>query len=150
MKQQAELLAHSHIYILVHGAAMALYMFLPKHAAIIEVSHVCCHAHIVPHSLSIECFLVSRFITRMLHLLCYGMAMYQRSHALLGKCQHSLVTCCMFCCPMGLLTILRADLLLWRVNSTRVFALGVICCKKQLQIVTHLHMLVLYTSKARC
>jgi hypothetical protein len=37
LKQQAEALASSHIYILIHGAAMALYMFLPKHAAIIEV-----------------------------------------------------------------------------------------------------------------
>jgi len=38
LQEQAEVLAHSHIYILIHGAAMALYMFLPKHAAIIEVS----------------------------------------------------------------------------------------------------------------
>ena len=37
LKQQAEVLANSHIYVLIHGAAMALYMFLPKHAAIIEV-----------------------------------------------------------------------------------------------------------------
>ena len=38
LKQQAEALAGAHVYILIHGAAMALYMFLPKHAAIIEVS----------------------------------------------------------------------------------------------------------------
>ncbi len=40
LKQQAEALANSHIYILIHGAAMALYMFLPKHAAVIEVTPV--------------------------------------------------------------------------------------------------------------
>ena len=40
LKQQAEALASSHIYILIHGAAMALYMFLPRHAAIIEVPPV--------------------------------------------------------------------------------------------------------------
>lgn len=38
LKQQAEVLSCTHIYILSHGAAMALYMFLPQHAAIIEVS----------------------------------------------------------------------------------------------------------------
>ena len=37
----------------------------------------------------------------------------------------SVQLCCLLhiCCPMGLFTILRADLLLWRVNSTCVFAL---------------------------
>ena len=39
LKEQAEILARTHVYVLVHGAALALYMFLPKHAAIIEVSH---------------------------------------------------------------------------------------------------------------
>ncbi|KAL0046483.1 hypothetical protein WJX82_001718 [Trebouxia sp. C0006] len=48
LKQQAELLAHSHIYILVHGAAMALYMFLPKHAAIIEIQHHYAHSAVYP------------------------------------------------------------------------------------------------------
>lgn len=38
LSEQAETLAHSHVYILIHGAAMALYMFLPRHAAIIEVT----------------------------------------------------------------------------------------------------------------
>ena len=38
LKEQAEVLSQTHIYILFHGAAMALYMFLPRHAAIIEVS----------------------------------------------------------------------------------------------------------------
>ena len=38
LKQQAEVLSCTHIYILFHGAAMALYMFLPRNAAIIEVS----------------------------------------------------------------------------------------------------------------
>ena len=40
LKQQAEALASSHIYILIHGAAMALFLFLPKHAAIIEVPSI--------------------------------------------------------------------------------------------------------------
>ncbi|DBA68653.1 hypothetical protein WJX79_009266 [Trebouxia sp. C0005] len=48
LKQQAEVLAHSHIYILVHGAAMALYMFLPKHAAIIEIQHHYAHSAVYP------------------------------------------------------------------------------------------------------
>ncbi|KAL0037926.1 hypothetical protein WJX79_005674 [Trebouxia sp. C0005] len=48
LKWQAELLAHSHVYILVHGAAMALYMFLPKHAAIIEIQHHYAHSAVYP------------------------------------------------------------------------------------------------------
>ena len=37
LKEQAQILSRTQIYILFHGAAMALYMFLPKNAAIIEV-----------------------------------------------------------------------------------------------------------------
>lgn len=40
-------MSRTHVYILFHGAAMALYMFLPKNAAIIEVSsHMCILLHI--------------------------------------------------------------------------------------------------------
>lgn len=39
LKEQAQVLSRTHIYILFHGAAMALYMFLPKNAAIIEVCY---------------------------------------------------------------------------------------------------------------
>lgn len=40
LKEQAQILAHTHIYMLFHGAAMALYLFLPENAAIIEVSYL--------------------------------------------------------------------------------------------------------------
>ena len=40
LKQQAQILSRTHIYILFHGAAMALYMFLPRNAAILEVRHL--------------------------------------------------------------------------------------------------------------
>lgn len=39
------------MYILIHGAAMALYMFLPKHAAIIEIQHHYAHSPIFPSDL---------------------------------------------------------------------------------------------------
>ncbi|DBA76070.1 hypothetical protein WJX77_012502 [Trebouxia sp. C0004] len=51
LKQQAEALASSHVYILVHGAAMALYMFLPKHAAIIEMQHYYAYSASFPANL---------------------------------------------------------------------------------------------------
>ncbi|KAL0035290.1 hypothetical protein WJX79_010560 [Trebouxia sp. C0005] len=51
LKQQAEALASSHIYILIHGAAMALYMFLPKHAAIIEMQHYYAYSASFPANL---------------------------------------------------------------------------------------------------
>ena len=40
LKEQAQTLSRTHVYILFHGAAMALYMFLPKNAAIIEVCYL--------------------------------------------------------------------------------------------------------------
>ena len=39
LREQAQILIKTHVFVLVHGAAMALYMFLPKNAAIIEVGH---------------------------------------------------------------------------------------------------------------
>ena len=40
LREQAQILIKTHVFVLVHGAAMALYMFLPKNAAIIEVGHL--------------------------------------------------------------------------------------------------------------
>ncbi len=61
---------------------MALYMFLPKHAAIIEVSHVCCMLtlHCTHWSLNLSWY--QCFIARMVR---HSMAVYQRIHALLGN-----------------------------------------------------------------
>ncbi len=149
---------HSHIYILVHGAAMALYMFLPKHAAIIEVSHVaamltlhcihcpvvfldvnashavtevshvCRHAHMLLHPLSIECLLVSTLCSPHVPSVVLWLGNVTTQSCSAGTHQLNLFTCCMFCCPMGLFTVLRANLLLWRVSSSYVFALCVNCC----------------------
>ena len=55
LKEQAKAVAGSHIYILIHGAAMAMLLFLPKHAAIIEASpniyiyiFTCCYLIMLP------------------------------------------------------------------------------------------------------
>lgn len=43
LQEQAQLVAHTHVYLLFHGAALALYLFLPRGAAIIEVQHNNCN-----------------------------------------------------------------------------------------------------------